>query len=67
MENYVLPFVLLTCGNQIWMLKHLANDWLAGTWFFLWANGIATLGSGILLIAALAVADAAQIFIWLSG
>ena len=51
----------------MWVVKHLANDWLAGTWFFLWINIIMTFGSGILLIMALAVNSAQQIFIWLSG
>jgi hypothetical protein len=27
----VLPWCLRLCGARIWVVKHLANDWLAGT------------------------------------
>jgi hypothetical protein len=54
-------------GPQLWVVKHLANDWLAGTWFFLWANAIMAFGSTVLFIATLVLQDKAQVFIWFSG
>lgn len=66
-KNYVLPMMIRLLGPQLWIVKHLANDWLAGTWFFLWANAIAAFVSVIILFISFALGDAAQIFIWLSG
>lgn len=54
-------------GPKLWVVKHLANDWLAGTWFFFWANALMVFGSLILFFAALALGDPAQIFIWFTG
>jgi hypothetical protein len=51
----------------MWVVKHLANDWLAGTWFFLWANIALTFGAFLLLLIALGLGSPQQIFIWLSG
>ena len=51
----------------MWVVKHLANDWLAGTWFFLWANIVLTLGTFVLALMAIAVNNSEQIFIWVSG
>lgn len=66
-KNVVLPFLLRYCGARMWMVKHLANDWLAGTWFFLWANAIFTFFSFLLLFSAIASGDPNQIFMWLSS
>lgn len=66
-ENYILPIFLRINGAQMWAVKHLANDWLAGTWFFLWANALLTLGSFIMLLIALGLNNSGQVFIWLSG
>jgi hypothetical protein len=49
-----------------WVLKHLANDWLAGTWFFLFANFAMTIGSFGLLGLAVMSGEPKEIFIWLS-
>jgi hypothetical protein len=46
-----------------WLRKHLANEWLAGTWFILWATVAATFGCFILFIAALAQMKGLQIFL----
>lgn len=54
-------------GPQLWIVKHLANDWLAGTWFFLWANAIVAFASMIILFISFGLGDSSQIFIWLSG
>ena len=51
----------------MWVVKHLANDWLAGTWFFLIANGIGCFISFIMLFEACASGNQETIFIWLSG
>ena len=65
-ENYVLPFCLRVFGAQMWVVKHLANDWLAGTWFFFWANLVFTIGAMGLLIDACSRGNPKEIFIWLS-
>lgn len=55
-------------GPQIWIVKHLANDWLAGTWFFYYISLIMTVGSFFALIIALAVSSGPQqIFVWSTG
>lgn len=62
-----MPFFIKVFGPQVWIIKHLANDWMAGTWFFLWANVLLTIGSFLLLLVALGVGNDAQIFVWFSG
>eukprot|EP01034_Spumella_vulgaris_P039265 gene39265-48506_t len=52
-ENVMLPFCLMMCGPRMWIVQHLANDWLAGAWFMLWANLGLTMGSFLLLFVAL--------------
>lgn len=66
-ENYVLPVCLRIFGAQMWVVKHLANDWLAGTWFFFWANFIFTVGTFALLLDAVSKGNPKDIFIWLSS
>jgi hypothetical protein len=66
-QNYILPFMTRVFGPKLWVVKHLANDWLAGTWFFFWANAFMVFGSLIMLFAALALNNTAQIFIWFTG
>lgn len=51
----------------MWVVKHLANDWLAGTWFFLVANGIGCFISFVMLFEACGSGNDETIFIWLSG
>lgn len=51
----------------MWVVKHLANDWLAGTWFFFWANLIFTVGAFFLLIDATVKGNPKEIFVWLSS
>jgi len=63
----VLPFCLRYCGANMWVVKHLANDWLAATWFFLVANIIGCFISFVLLFAACGSGNQETIFIWLSG
>jgi hypothetical protein len=53
-------------GARMWMVQHLANDWLAGTWFFLWANLLFTVGSFLFLFTACYTDNAKQIFVWFS-
>lgn len=50
-------------GDRQWIQKHLATDWLAGTWFFFWANVLLTVGSFLLLVAAMMAQDSKQIFL----
>jgi hypothetical protein len=68
MKNYALPMCTRCFGAKLWIVTHLANDWLAGTWFFLYANAIFTFGSFLLLIIAVFVSGSPeQIFVWMSG
>ena len=66
-KNYVLPLALKIFGARIWVVKHLQNDWLAGTWFLLWANVFFTIFSFILLFSACETGNPEQIFLWLSS
>jgi hypothetical protein len=52
---------------RIWVVTHLATDWLAGTWFFLWANLLFTIGAFALLGDALLFGTSEQIFMALSA
>jgi hypothetical protein len=54
-------------GDYEWIRKHLANDWLAGTWFFLWANVLLTVGSFFLLGIALVNHDPKSTFLGASS
>lgn len=65
-ENYILPVLLRVFGAQMWIVKHCANDWLTGTWFFYWANFIFTLGAFALLLNACSSGNGKEIFVWLS-
>ena len=52
----------------MWALKHLANDWLAGTWFLFWANACFTFGAFVLLLGSFVLgSNPEQIFLWLSS
>ena len=33
-NNFLLPLCIRCCGPQMWVVKHLANDWLAGSCVF---------------------------------
>ena len=66
-KNYVLPLALKMFGARIWVVKHLQNDWLAGTWFLLWAIVFFTIFSFILLFSACETGNPEQIFLWLSS
>ena len=66
-ENVVLPFMVKWFGERRWILRHLANDWLAGTWFFLIANGVLTVGAFGMLCIAFSSNDPKAMFVWLSS
>lgn len=51
-------------GAQLWIIQHLSNDWLAGTWILLWGNLLLTFGCFIIFLMSLAVQDGAGIFNW---
>lgn len=63
----MLPLFIRMFGPRLWVVKHLANDWMAGSWFFLWANALLTFASFVIMLIAFAVGDSQQIFIWVSG
>ena len=47
-----------------WMAKHLVNDWLVGCWILLILNVIGAMGGLVLLLLALYVASASDLFVW---
>lgn len=65
--NYSLPFFTFIFGAQMWVVKHLVNDWLAGMWIFFWGNALLVFVSFILLLIALGLQSDRDIFIWSSG
>lgn len=67
-ENYLLPIFLRMFGARMWIVKHLANDWLAATWLILCVNTIFTFLSFLLMLVAMAIQTSSeQIFVWTSG
>ena len=54
-------------GDKEWIRTHLANDWLAGTWFFLYANILLTVGSFGMLFIAAAAGNPKEIFLYSSS
>lgn len=46
------------------MYSHFMNDWLGGTWFFLWTCEIGTFCAVVVLIYALAVQHGLLIFVF---
>ena len=58
------PVVRKLFGRNHWIIKHLQNDWLAGTWFFLIATGVCLFGTAILFLQAIATAVTEEIFIY---
>lgn len=65
--DYVLPIMMKIFGPHMWVVKHLANDWLAGTWIFLVGNVILAFGTFILMLIAIGIGNEAQIFIYTGG
>lgn len=63
-KEFVLPLFVKLFGPDSWTLKHVQTDWLAATWFYLYATIIWAVVSWYLLINA---ENGRQIFIWLSS
>jgi len=63
----MLPLFIRLFGPQIWVVRHLANDWLASTWLILWANLLVTMASFLILLVAIGIGNASQTFVWFSG
>jgi len=62
--RYVAPMFESLFGRDSWVIKHVANDWLATCWFFFWASALATLASWICLMAA---ENDRQLYVWITG
>lgn len=52
---------------QLWAIKHMSTDFLAGTWFFLWGNILLTFICLVLMFIAMGNENSEQIFIWSAG
>lgn len=50
-QSVVIPQISkMLCGEKCWIQKHLANDWLAGTWIFFYGTLVVCIGAIYLLI-----------------
>ena len=66
-ENNVMPLLISTFGAQMWIVKHLSNDWIAGTWIIYLANVLLTVASFLLFLIAWGVNNAAGMYTWGTG
>jgi hypothetical protein len=56
-------YICCCCSDQ-WREKHLRNDWLGGSWFFLWACQFGTFVTFIIFIATLLEQNTLLIFVF---
>lgn len=66
-RQIIKPVVRVCFGSHHWIVKHLQNDWLAGTWFFFYASLICLLGSIVVLCFSLSYGNDEEIFIYSSS
>lgn len=66
-KNALKPVLRILFGRSHWVLKHLQNDWLAGTWFFYYATLVALVGSFGIFWESLASNNALEQFIYALG
>lgn len=52
---------------QMWAIKHMATDFLAGTWIFLWGNVLLTVICLVIMFIGMENENNEQIVIWASG
>jgi len=50
----------------VWIRKHLASDWLAATWFFLYATAMWAVASFVLLVIDYIQDNSEEIYVWSS-
>jgi len=62
--RYVAPLFETLFGRDSWVIKHVANDWLATCWFFFWSSVFATVACWIALMAA---ENDRQLYVWITS
>ena len=68
-QSVVIPQITkVLCGEKRWIQKHLANDWLAGTWIFFYGTLVVCIGAICLLILTMRTnsTNYLEIFDWAS-
>lgn len=63
-KQVIKPVVRVIFGRNHWIVKHLQNDWLAGTWFFLIATIVCFFGTLLLFFSAISKGNKEELFIY---
>mmetsp|Transcript_964 Transcript_964/g.964 ORF Transcript_964/g.964 Transcript_964/m.964 type:complete len:321 (-) Transcript_964:227-1189(-) len=63
-RQIIKPLARICFGPHHSIIKHIQNDWLAGTWFFLYASALSTLASLVVLVYSCRDANQLEIFIY---
>lgn len=66
----IKPLAVCLCSafcSKLWLTKHFANDWLAGTWIIFWGTMLAFFVCLALLLEAAAEGDGLTIFVMGTG
>ncbi len=63
-KQMIKPLLRRCLGHRHWLIKHVQNDWLAGTWFFLLATQLASFFSGLLMLYAFCFMNGLQVFVF---
>ncbi len=69
-RKFIQPLARCTCWffcSERWLKKHIANDWLAGTWFIYWGCLLACVVCVLLLIAEIVAKSSLLIFVLATG
>lgn len=69
-RHQIIPYLTsFICSDKCWMKKHLANDWLAGTWIFYYATLLMCIGSVVMLVISLRSSEInhLEVFDWASS
>lgn len=66
-KNCLKPTARVIFGRNHWIMKHLQNDWLAGTWVFFWGTLICCIGSFGIFWESLASENELEQFIYALG
>jgi hypothetical protein len=63
----IKPLARICFGSHHSVIKHIQNDWLAGTWFFFYASLLSSFASLLYLIYSCRNANQLEIFIYSSS
>lgn len=67
LEPFIQPIAVSICGEATWIHRHLATDWLAATWFFLYATLLWSVASIVLLWVDCMQRNGEEVFVWTSS